>query len=106
MIKNKTIRKVGLILGLLGLVLILSGYSFAPDGTVKEIKFGSKTLAAKGAGIVKADYDKTTFRIKCMTCGYENEKMFIDTPRAGNPYTLDWICPKYGDKQTIVIEIK
>ncbi|MBN2144877.1 MAG: hypothetical protein JW774_09665 [Candidatus Aureabacteria bacterium] len=106
MIRNKRIRKISLIFTLLGLVFILGGFSFAPDGTMKEVKLGSKTLVARGAGIVKADYNRTTFKIKCTTCGYENEVLVIDTPQAGNPYTLDWNCPKCGEKQTIQIELK
>jgi hypothetical protein len=90
---------------LAGLALGLCGCYGIPKGTMKNAKVGEATLQATGAGIVSADAQKTTFRIKCAVCGYEPLPITIDTPVAGKPYTLDWVCPKCGHKQKIVIQV-
>jgi len=89
----------------MAMLLALSGCGGIPKGTVKETTVGTVKLTAEGAGIVKADAQKTTFQIKCAVCGFEADPMTIDTPAAGKPYTLDWVCPKCGHKQKIVIQV-
>jgi hypothetical protein len=93
------------VLALCGLTLALCGCHSIPTGTLGTTTVGSVTITASGAGIVKADAQKTTFKIKCRLCGYETEEITVDTPTAGKPYTMTWICPKCGHKQTIVIQI-
>ena len=87
-----------------GLVMALSGCFGIPKGTAETADVGKLHLLIKGAGIVKADTEKMTFRIKCRRCGFETEEFTIDTPSVGKPYTLNWVCPKCQNKQTIVIE--
>jgi len=101
-------RMVGVFVSVLimaGLVFTLCGCRSIPKGSVKEITLGATTLQATGAGIIKADAQKTTFQIKCAFCGFEPEPITIDTPAAGKPYTLDWVCPHCGHKQKIVIQV-
>jgi len=66
---------------------------------------GSVTVHATGAGIVKADAQTVTFKIKCGLCGFEPEAITIPMPTPGKPYTNKWVCPKCGHKQTIVITV-
>ena len=87
-----------------GTLLLAACYGI-PKGTLKEAAVGGVKVKATGAGIVKADARQTTFAIKCARCGYEAPPMTIDTPAAGQPYTLAWVCPRCGHKQTIVIEV-
>lgn len=104
--KNKIMLRilaVGLAIGCLG--LFLGGCRGIPTGTAKVVAVGNANLQASGAGIVKVEAGKTTYKIKCSLCGYETETVTIDTPVAGKPYTTTWICPKCGHKQKIVIEI-
>ena len=88
-----------------GLIVALSGCFTIPKGTMSQVKVGSVELKAVGAGIVKADAQTTTFRIKCRRCGYEAKEMTIPTPVPGKPYILNWVCPRCGNKQQIVIEV-
>ena len=88
-----------------GLVAAVSGCYGIPKGTMKQVSVDHVKLTACGAGIVKADAQKTTFKIKCGVCGFEAQEMTIDTPKPGKPYTLKWICPTCGHKQTIVIQV-
>ena len=104
--------KTGRVLGLAalavaagGLALVLFGCGGIPEGTTRVATVDSMQIEATGAGIVKADARKTTYRIKCGLCGYLSEGMTADTPTAGKPYTLDWVCPKCGHKQKIVIKV-
>jgi len=88
-----------------GLVLVLSGCGTVPEGTSKNAVVGSVQLEVTGAGIVKADAQKTVFKVKCAMCGFVSDEMTIDTPAAGKPYTLDWVCPKCGHKQKVTIQV-
>lgn len=86
-----------------GAGLLMAGCFGIPKGTMKEVEVGETDLESKGAGIIGADAQKTVFKIKCRRCGYEADEMTIDTPTAGNAYTLDWVCPNCGHNQKIVI---
>lgn len=102
-------KTVGMLVTLMlvatGLALSLSGCGGIPKGTSKELTVGTVKLQAVGAGIVTADAEKVTFAIKCGICGFEPEKITIPTPAAGKPYTQEWVCPKCGNKQKIVIQV-
>ena len=91
-------------LAAVGSGLLAGGCFGIPKGTVRNVSVGSRKLKATGAGIVKADAQKVTFKIKCSVCGFKAEEITIDTPTAGKPYTMDWVCPKCEHKQKIVIE--
>jgi len=96
------------VLALAGAVVVLSGCHGIPQGTSPAITMagaamGAVTLEATGAGLIKADAQKTSFKIECAMCGYESEVITIDTPVPGKPYTLDWVCPQCGHKQKITI---
>ena len=92
-------------LAMAGFLFAMSGCHGIPRDTTNEVAIGQVTLQATGAGLIKADAQKTTFKIKCAVCGYEDQPMTIDTPVAGKPYILDWVCPKCGHKQKIVIQV-
>ncbi len=87
-----------------GLVSALSGCYGIPTGTTAEATVGQLKFKATGAGIVKANAEKTTFKIRCGMCGFQSEEITINTPKPGTPYVLDWICPNCGYGQKIVIE--
>lgn len=87
-----------------GVALAAGGCYGVPKGTLKEVSVGAVQLTAEGAGIVKADALKTTFKIRCAVCGYLSEEITIDTPVAGKPYVMDWVCPKCDHKQKVVIQ--
>lgn len=89
---------------LIGLALSLSGCIGIPKGTRDTMSVGRLQLLIKGAGIVHADTEKTTFRIKCGNCGFEAEEITVDTPSVGHPYVLNWTCPKCQHRQTVIIE--
>ena len=86
-----------------GTVALVNGCYGLPKGTVAQVEVGGVRITATGAGIVKADAKKTTFQIKCEECGFQTEQITIDTPTPGHPYSLKWVCPTCGHKQTIVI---
>ena len=86
------------------LAMSLGGCYGIPDGTQKITHVGKLQLQIKGAGLVKADTEKTTYLVKCRGCGYEAEETSIDTPSVGSPYSLNWVCPRCRHKQTIMIE--
>ena len=88
-----------------GTAVVLNGCGGVPKGTVAQMQTGNLQVTATGAGIVKADAQKITFQIKCGVCGFVTETVTVDTPTAGKPYTLDWVCPKCGHKQKIVISV-
>lgn len=87
------------------LALFLGGCRGIPAGTMRTATVGAVTLNAKGAGIVKAEAGKTTYKIKCALCGYEADNVTVDTPVMGKPYGTTWVCPKCGHKQKIVLEV-
>jgi len=100
-------NRFGMIMSVLvaaGFVVALSGCFGIPKGTMKDVKVGDVQLKVSGAGIVKADAQKVTFKIKCAVCGFQSDEITVDTPAAGKPYTMDWVCPKCGHKQKIVIQ--
>lgn len=101
---KRNLFSVMAVLVLTGLVISLTGCFGIPRGTSKITNVGKLQLLIKGAGIVKADTEKTTFRIKCGRCGFETEEITIDTPSVGKPYILNWVCPKCSNKQAITIE--
>jgi len=86
-----------------GFAVMLGGCGSVPVGAKSSMQADGTQLKASGAGIVRADAQNTTFRIKCRVCGYVSEEMVIPTPKAGAPYTLNWVCPNCGHKQTITI---
>jgi rRNA maturation protein Nop10 len=92
------------VLSMCVLALAIVGCHGIPPGTMQKTTIGAVTIEASGAGIVKADAQTTTFKIKCKVCGYEADPIVIPTPPIGKPYTMTWICPKCGHKQTIVIQ--
>lgn len=103
----RTKNGLGMLMSVLvavGFVIALSGCFGIPKGTMKDVKVGSAQLKASGAGIVKADAQKVTIKIKCAVCGFQTDEITVDTPSSGKPYTMDWVCPKCGHKQKIVIE--
>ena len=87
-----------------GFALALSGCFGIPKGTTDEVAVGALTIRATGAGILKADAQKTTFQIRCRVCGYVEKEITIDTPASAKPYTMDWVCPDCGHKQQIVVQ--
>jgi hypothetical protein len=87
-----------------GLLVVLIGCVSLPRGTTKVFHVGALVLHAKGAGLVTADTETTTYQIKCGRCGLETGKMVVDTPSVGHPYTRDWTCPKCRRTQSLVIE--
>jgi len=101
---KRTISRVMTVLVLAGLVFSLSGCYGIPKGTTEITHVGKLQLRAKGAGLVTADTEKTTFRIKCVRCGFEMEEITIDTPAVGNPYISNRVCPKCQHRQTMIIE--
>ena len=104
MTMKKILTGVLSILVMTGLVFALSGCFGIPKGTQESANVGKLHLLIKGAGIVKADTEKTTFRIRCHRCGFVTEEFTVDTTAVGKPYILNWVCPKCQNKQTIVIE--
>jgi rubredoxin len=76
-----------------------------PAGTMRTATVGAVTLNASGAGIVKAEAGKTTYKIKCSLCGYETDNVTVDTPAEGKPYGIRWVCPRCGHKQKIALEV-
>lgn len=95
---------VVLMLLLAGTIVTLSGCHGIPQGTAPTVTVsGAVALRATGAGLITADAQKTSFKIKCALCGYESEVVTIDTPTPDKPYTLDWVCPKCGHKQKITL---
>lgn len=88
-----------------GFMFMLGGCSTVPKGAARTAQITTGQLKASGAGIISADTQYTTFRIKCAVCGYVSEPITIPTPQAGQPYTLNWVCPDCGHKQTVVIQI-
>ena len=102
---SSAVRALVLVLVVMGLGLTLSGCYGIPAGTTKTVTVGSLKLQASGCGIVTSDAQKTTFRIKCGACGFEDKPMTIDTPVAGKPYILNWVCPRCGHEQRIVIQV-
>lgn len=90
---------------LAGFMAVLSGCGTVPKGATRTIEVNGVQLKAAGAGIVKADAQNLTYRIKCGVCGKQSEDIVIPTPQAGKPYTFEWVCPRCGHKQTITIQV-
>ena len=89
---------------LLTLFSTLSGCFGIPVGTTEESTVGQIQLKATGAGIVKANTQKTTYRIRCSSCSFENENKTIITPTVKDTYVMDWLCPNCGHRQIIMIQ--
>ena len=89
---------------LVGLAVSLCGCVGLPRGTRETVQVGKLQLSIKGAGLVRADTEKTTFRIKCKRCGGEPGESTVDTPSVCNPYTLNWVCPQCRHPQPLIIE--
>lgn len=87
-----------------GLMSALSGCYGIPAGTTEEVTVDQLRLKATGAGIVKADARKTTYKIRCALCGFQNEDKIILTPTVKTPYIIDWLCPNCGHGQIIMIQ--
>lgn len=88
----------------LGILSLINGCYGIPKGTTEEAIVGQLKLKATSAGIVKANDKKTTYRIKCTVCSFENENKTIRTPTVQAPYVIDWLCPNCGHKQIIIIQ--
>ena len=88
-----------------GFMFMLGGCSTVPKGASRTVRITVGQLQAAGSGIVGADAQSTTFRIKCGQCGYETAEIVIPTPQAGKPYILNWVCPNCGHKQQVVIQV-
>lgn len=95
---------LALIIFSLGIMSVINGCYGIPAGTTEEATVGQLQLKATSAGIVKANDKKTTYRIKCNVCSFENVNKTIRTPSVENPYVYDWLCPNCGHKQTIIIQ--
>lgn len=91
------------LLMVVGTAVLLDGCYGIPKGTAAQVQVGSAQITATGAGIIKADASKTTIQIRCSDCGYQTDTITIDTPTPGHPYTLKWVCPVCGHKQTVVV---
>ncbi len=88
-----------------GFIFSLGGCSTVPKGAARTARITAGQLQASGAGIVSADTQTVTFRVKCAVCGYVSEPFTIPTPQAGKPYILNWTCPRCGHKQTVLIKL-
>jgi predicted RNA-binding Zn-ribbon protein involved in translation (DUF1610 family) len=88
-----------------GLLFVASGCSAMPKGTVKNVTVGTVQIVITGAGIVKSDEKSTTYRIKCQKCGFKSEEVVIETPGLDKPYAIEWVCPRCGRKQKILIKV-
>jgi predicted RNA-binding Zn-ribbon protein involved in translation (DUF1610 family) len=89
---------------LLTLLSTLSGCYGIPMGTTEESTVGQLQLKATNAGIVKANTQKTTYKIRCSVCGFQNEDKTIITPTVKDTYVKDWLCPNCGHRQIIMIQ--
>jgi ribosomal protein S27AE len=102
---KRTIKIIAQLAAVAGFMFMLTGCGTVPKGAAAAVQITTGQLQATGAGIVSANPEFTTYRIKCGVCGYETGEIVIPTPQAGKPYTLNWVCPKCGHKQLIVIQI-
>ena len=64
----------------------------------------SVKLTATGATVIESNEKKAKIKITCGKCGKLVE-LEIDTPTADKPYSLDWTCPKCGNKQKVTVEV-
>ena len=87
-----------------GLFSALSGCYGIPMGTTEESTVGQLQLKATNAGIVKANTQKTTYKIRCSVCGFQNEDKTIITPTVKDTYVMDWLCPNCGHQQIIMVQ--
>jgi hypothetical protein len=98
----KAIKAIGALLSLavtVAIFAVLNG-CFGTPANMKKV--GNVQMQAVGAGIVNVQGLKTTIRIKCRACGFEEDRT-VDTPVIGTPYMLEWTCPKCGQKQKVTI---
>lgn len=97
---------VGMGIGMLAATMAAGCFGL-PEGTKPEAAVGSFKLAAQGnAGIVSATAEHVMYKIKCTRCGYETEKLTIQTPAMGNPYTYRFVCPRCGKQEEITIFVR
>jgi hypothetical protein len=76
----------------------------AKEEKKEEKKACAPKLTATGATLVECGEKKTKICIKCTKCGFKAE-LEIATPTADAPYSLEWKCPKCGNKQKITVEV-
>lgn len=100
------LRIVAMMTVAVGVTTFPAGCQGIPKGTTESASIGSMNVQATGAGIIKADAQTVTFKIKCGLCGFEPESITIPTPIPGKPYTTKWACSRCGHKQSIVIAVK
>ena len=86
------------------LLSALNGCFGIPVGTTEESTVGQLQLKATNVGIVKANTQKTTYKIRCSVCGFQNENKTIITPTVRDTYVMDWLCPNCGHRQIIMIQ--
>ena len=98
-------QTVAIIMASVVLMGIVMGCQGIPAGTSRMAMAATTRLQASGAGIVKADAQKTTVRIRCGLCGFESAEITVDTPAPGKPAVLKWVCPRCGHKQTVTIQV-
>ncbi len=101
---KNTLAIIALTLLSSGLLSVLGGCYGIPVGTTEEATVGQLQLKATGAGIVKANAKKTTYRIKCTVCSFEDSDKTILTPTVKDTYVLDWLCPNCGHQQIIMVQ--
>ncbi|MDI6775367.1 MAG: hypothetical protein QME60_08275 [Verrucomicrobiota bacterium] len=93
------------VLAAIGALAPASGCRGIPRGTTEDIAVGTVKLQATGAGIVKADAQKTVYKVKCSECDFKSFDMTAETPTAVRPYRFDWTCPKCGHEQKVTIRV-
>lgn len=100
---RNAVRSVGMMLVAVVGLSLAGGCFGLPRGSAKDFTFGKVKIEATGAGVVKADSQKTVYKVKCATCGYETFDITIETPPTVRAFRTEWTCPKCGHKQTIVV---
>lgn len=86
-------------------VCLLAGCFGIPKGTTAKAAAGSSQIMAAGAGIVGADAQKTRIRIRCGRCGFQSEEIEVPTPTSDKPYQTEWVCPRCGHRQKILVRV-
>ena len=101
-----TSRRVftGSILAIAAIPLLSSAQTCCSAGA-KDTKCCASKLKATGAVVLESNEKKTKIKVKCTKCGFLSAEIEIDTPTADKPYTLDWTCPKCGNKQKVTVEV-
>ena len=94
-------------LTLAALPLVTAGQTCSPAAKPakheKPAACAAKLSASGGATLVTCGEKKSTFKVKCTKCGFQTAEIEIDTPTADKPYTLEWKCPKCGQKHSVTI---